>query len=398
MPIETPGFFSGDLRDLEVLNVRDFGAAGDGVTDDWQAISRALTMASGRGGIVHIPGGTFLVSQSVEIPVGVCIRGVGSKRSILRYTGNGVAVSATLGGEFTGDQWISGLSVVGTASGTVGIRIGDTWGFGLQNISVREFTSGIGIQFYNDTNWTEGTFGTNIRVQECSVGVSFTRSASSVYDSFGYTRLLGLAVNVPASGVGIRFGDSLLADGHYVYNSEIHGNFWLASSASAIAFDGDSEGEYNRLFITGEKESGASSTRTFAATAPTYWRFDGAINVASDNTAFPSNVINNVVHAPNAAEAAVQFRGVSGQTAGVLEIAQSDGTVTSRMYEYGAVAAPYLIVGSDESGAFISRGAGSPEGVVSGVPGALFLRTDGGATTTLYVKTSGSGNTGWTAK
>lgn len=46
----------------------------------------------------------------------------------------------------------------------------------------------------------------------------------------------------------------------------------------------------------------------------------------------------------------------------------------------------------------ITSGANSPEGVVTAPIGSLFLRTNGGATTSLYVKTSGSGNTGWTAK
>lgn len=44
---------------------------------------------------------------------------------------------------------------------------------------------------------------------------------------------------------------------------------------------------------------------------------------------------------------------------------------------------------------FIARGTGSPEGVLTGSPGAVFIRTDGGASTSLYVKESGSGNTGW---
>jgi hypothetical protein len=43
-------------------------------------------------------------------------------------------------------------------------------------------------------------------------------------------------------------------------------------------------------------------------------------------------------------------------------------------------------------------GAGSPEGVVTANVGSLYTRTDGGAGTTLYVKQSGTGNTGWTAK
>ena len=43
-------------------------------------------------------------------------------------------------------------------------------------------------------------------------------------------------------------------------------------------------------------------------------------------------------------------------------------------------------------------GAGDPENVVTATVGSLFLRTDGSTSTTLYVKTAGTGNTGWTAK
>jgi hypothetical protein len=44
------------------------------------------------------------------------------------------------------------------------------------------------------------------------------------------------------------------------------------------------------------------------------------------------------------------------------------------------------------------RGAGSPEGAVTSPVGSIYLRTDGGAATTLYVKESGIGATGWVAK
>lgn len=43
-------------------------------------------------------------------------------------------------------------------------------------------------------------------------------------------------------------------------------------------------------------------------------------------------------------------------------------------------------------------GTGSPEGVVTANPGALYTNKSGGASTTLYVKESGTGNTGWVAK
>jgi len=48
--------------------------------------------------------------------------------------------------------------------------------------------------------------------------------------------------------------------------------------------------------------------------------------------------------------------------------------------------------------ALIVTGSGSPESAVTAVVGTLYLRTDGGTSTTLYVKESGSGNTGWVGK
>lgn len=50
------------------------------------------------------------------------------------------------------------------------------------------------------------------------------------------------------------------------------------------------------------------------------------------------------------------------------------------------------------SGVTIKSGAGSPEGVVTANPGSHYMRTDGGAGTSFYVKESGTGNTGWVAK
>jgi hypothetical protein len=43
-------------------------------------------------------------------------------------------------------------------------------------------------------------------------------------------------------------------------------------------------------------------------------------------------------------------------------------------------------------------GLGSPENALSAPVGSIYTRRDGGAGTTLYVKESGSGNTGWVAK
>lgn len=43
-------------------------------------------------------------------------------------------------------------------------------------------------------------------------------------------------------------------------------------------------------------------------------------------------------------------------------------------------------------------GVGTPEGAVTAVVGSMYQRTDGGAGTSIYVKESGTGNTGWVGK
>jgi hypothetical protein len=82
--------------------------------------------------------------------------------------------------------------------------------------------------------------------------------------------------------------------------------------------------------------------------------------------------------------------GFSGGNA-VNRIVDSAGTGLILDYQHGM-----RLYG--ESGAGIISGTGTPEGVVSAGVGTLFLRRDGGAGTTLYVKQSGTGNTGWVAK
>lgn len=46
----------------------------------------------------------------------------------------------------------------------------------------------------------------------------------------------------------------------------------------------------------------------------------------------------------------------------------------------------------------IQQGTGSPEGVLTADPGAVYLNLSGGAGTTLYVKETGNASTGWVGK
>lgn len=63
----------------ESVSVKDFGATGDGVTDDTNAFINALAARN----CVHVPTGTYLLTGAVTVPTGRALYGLGD-RSILK--------------------------------------------------------------------------------------------------------------------------------------------------------------------------------------------------------------------------------------------------------------------------------------------------------------------------
>lgn len=112
------------------INVRDYGAKGDNTTDDYAAFASAIAAAAvAGGGDVIVPGGTFLLSQTVTLPPYVALRGEGANRTILKSTsidGAVILVSGSFCGLF--DMTI-GASDARKAGGNVG-------GFGVRQEAV----------------------------------------------------------------------------------------------------------------------------------------------------------------------------------------------------------------------------------------------------------------------
>ncbi len=65
-----------DARDGGFYNIRDFGAVGDGRTDDTIAVKSAMAyVASKNGGVVTFPDGDYLVTGNIGVPSGITIQG-----------------------------------------------------------------------------------------------------------------------------------------------------------------------------------------------------------------------------------------------------------------------------------------------------------------------------------
>jgi hypothetical protein len=72
-------------RFADVVNVKDFGAVGDGVTDDTAAITAANTAASAVGAVLEFPAGKYLFTGSIEVQK-VTWRGTDvSRRNVSSY-------------------------------------------------------------------------------------------------------------------------------------------------------------------------------------------------------------------------------------------------------------------------------------------------------------------------
>lgn len=104
------------------------------------------------------------------------------------------------------------------------------------------------------------------------------------------------------------------------------------------------------------------------------------LNAASDTTDFGTTLSNTYIHY-NSSTGTIDFT-QNGEL--VLQLAGT-GIITRKAVRI-------------QNGGTILSGSGAPNGSVTAPVGSMWLRTDGGAGSTLYVKESGTGNTGWVAK
>lgn len=431
-----------------IVNVKDYGAIGDGVTDDTAAFQAAIAT----GIPVWVPIGEYKITAPLLINegglFGEAVGVAGGQFSLLKFYN---CTSATVGAIYTRiatqksafvrleNIYISASSWDGT-TGCLGYGLDIEAPVLANNVVVYGFKKS-GVFFHNDASGNgpyESVFknvnsyfngqhgfligaGANVvTLQSCQGKWSGAPSygvAPSVAGSYD-----GLYVSNTSDGSGPYYSfdptANTIISGDFSYNSRYGVNVITATSLTTLGLYAE--------------ENLSSDTYQHSVSDISNSSVDFGIAVTGGGYALKINQTTTAKAQQNSIKVNGYNYGGASNSGQTIAYDKS----LSALGPTGAIRTKYVYFGSDDVGAtnsciaisastgdtilttqgtgkwaytngfwmnnpatiLWSVGSGSPEGVVTAAVGSLYTRTNGGAGTTLYIKESGSGNTGWVAK
>lgn len=194
----------------QVANVHDFGAVGDGVTDDTAAIQAALAAAES----VYLPQGTYLITDRLMVGVKT-LAGAGKYKTTIKanYSGTAVqlgAASVTSGITVGGKLADFALTMVHT-SGT-GIKLQNSSEAFVSNIAIQSLAARPNTQigFVIDGGNGSAFFNTciNMNVQGTDQGYRFVSTGSGLVTSSVFVNCSALTYTDNTNSYGINFVDA----------------------------------------------------------------------------------------------------------------------------------------------------------------------------------------------
>jgi hypothetical protein len=78
------------LDTSNVVDVTNFGAAANGITNDYAAVTSAINSLGGHSGVVYFPAGNYLIGSTLFLPDSVTLKGAGADVTTLTFNFNGV--------------------------------------------------------------------------------------------------------------------------------------------------------------------------------------------------------------------------------------------------------------------------------------------------------------------
>ena len=219
------------LKSYQIINVKEYGAQGDGTTYDTNHIKIAIANLS-NGGIFYFPKGTYSVHETLLFQNKSNIMII-SDNAVIKLTANLTALSFLTCSNVVicGALEIKLDSTSLNLSNTVGLEITSFNNFKVSDVLVTTDFK-VGIKMYNNTNQYQPSVLLNCSVQGSRTGILLENGPSPA-NGAEYVEVLGCRCsNCTVVGLQTNSGNTCITGGYYTDN------------AIAIKVDG-SDGFYN---------------------------------------------------------------------------------------------------------------------------------------------------------
>jgi len=219
LAVSNLGISAGYAKGVNQFNVKDYGAAGNNVTNDATAVASAATAANAAGGIIYFPPGQYLINSGTGFTLsgaGVTIQGSGtdSTRIVIGASFTGTSLFSVTGNSGTiRDISIHGASTTTTTNPAAhGVTATGVQSFKVFN-TVFLNINGYAIRAIGTASQTlHGGMVHNTKIQSCAGGIYIfsdsTNTAANFMLSNVFTRFLGVNSGANANLDGIHIEDS----------------------------------------------------------------------------------------------------------------------------------------------------------------------------------------------
>lgn len=437
--------YDNDPRLNVYRHIVSYGAVGDGATDNAVALQKAL--AAGHAAL--IPEGTFNFSATLTLRKDSLMMGVGRK-SILRYTGTGVALREPEGSYVNGydNLKLLNLTLTTNSASQTGIELTNNYQVTLSGLYIDGGSTGFRTAGIHIIGGSPSTNNAVIRIVDgeiwlCvgdGIRVSGEAGAAGLWIERNHLTANAYGVNqITPSGkypgtnwqlINNVIEGNLQGGGNaeVLYASSITGNHFENSAGANVTlvrigargfaqglnisnntFGGQSA-QYNIDMNSLADVTGLISGNTFAGAAVAAIRATVARGLRIENNTIEAGTVptlvtlgpaarsvwiqdfNNASYISGAASAAPNLTLGGRLILGGASLKGGSSALETRTVDGNSFAQHTALSFKQAAGPAWTSGAGAPVG--SRVTGSLYTRTDGGPRTTLYV----CEQSGWVAK
>ncbi|AST86223.1 hypothetical protein CIG66_06995 [Ralstonia pseudosolanacearum] len=282
------------------VSLKDFGAKGDGVTDDTNAIQAALNWAASGGKLLRVPAGLYIMTAGVSVTLNngtpinsgglrLTMIGDGPGSTCFQYAGGASPTLFTFTGNYADRLLLEGFRVQHTdqaavSSNGIGISLVGQVNTVMRDVNFFRMTTGVSATDINSCEFNNCVFNYNSKGFTAAIGsVTYPNAIAFRNCYFSSNYQYGAAVT---SGVTCTF-DGCTFEANGLDNSGV-----VQPSAAALAFSNNGANGAASLRVLGcyfEHNAGAAdiyvthtATGTYVLQGNTFNRIDSVQYVVND--------------------------------------------------------------------------------------------------------------------